>query len=130
MTEPTLNLPVKWGFQHELSVNNANTKLGDGYQQFTRSGVVFNDQFAEIIQVSATLNQDEKDDLEALLLEWSGVQRFYWSPIPESVTPRLFVCEKWSFTEAGQDVWDFSGGFEKTIDPPGLYVPSEGGGGY
>jgi phage-related protein len=126
MAYPTLNLPVKWAFQQSYDVNHLNTKLGDSYQQFSYQGVSFDDQFKETLQVSAVLTQAEKDALDILLRNWLGVQRFLWSPIPDEITPRAFVCETWNFKELGVDTWEFSAAFEKTVDAPGLYVAGGG----
>jgi phage-related protein len=109
MTEiPILNLPpVKWQISSEVNNTSVSIKLGDGYSVNSNAPNSIRHSYSITIPALST---SSKDNIVAVLKQYQGVTKFRWRPI-EQMQYRVFVCDRFSATAQGTNVWEVTANF-------------------
>lgn len=112
MSSPTLILESAQATPLNTKFQLKELKLGDGYEQVAsvgKSGILL-DYNISTDHISVTDSQA----LVGQLLNWRGVQSFYWAP-RAGVLPKLFICQQWQVILVSQDERQITGTFQEVI---------------
>lgn len=113
MANPTLSLEALLTIPSTVVFPIKETKLGDGYEQV--GGVGSQDSFTNYAVTSKYLPLVDASTLLQQMLNWRGIQAFFWSPDIPNRPLKLFVCKQWQWVLVDEHTRQFSGTFEEVI---------------
>jgi phage-related protein len=115
MPAPRLVLLSDWDVEEAITLNVAETTLGDSYSQTTAAGILVD----RVWQLRSWITDPAKlDSTVASLEQFQGDTSFLWSPDDgDTVALSPYYCEEWVVVPYGPNVWSIEG--ELMSDPNG-----------
>lgn len=108
MPAPILTLPpIKWEYSKETKIQSQKTALGDGYSVMALAPNSIRDTYEITIPGLITT---VKDDILSLFVQYGGITRFRWRPLP-NFPYKEYTCDKWSVIRQGQYLWQITATF-------------------
>lgn len=96
MTLPILTLTPTYAVPKTVTIPMKGTKLGDGYEQLASVGM--GGTLTDYNVATDYLSIANAASLVGQFKVWAGIQAFLWTPDPDTVEPKQFVCQQWQLT--------------------------------